>query len=165
MINIKKKIVVSALVLTILGASVIATNQVFAQGANTGPFSTLVQKIANKFNLNKDDVQAVFDQFKTDHQTATQNQFIQKLDQAVRDGKITDAQKQLILAKQQELQANRKVNFDNFKNMTPDQRKTAMQAQKQVLSDWAKQNNIDLQYLFSGRMGRFGGMRGRWNMK
>lgn len=165
MIDIKKKILISALVLIITATGVAATSHVFAQNANSGPFSTLVQMIADKFNLNRNDVQAVFDQYRTDRQNAMQTRFEKMLNQLVQDGKITDAQKQLILNKWQELKANRQKDAANWKNMTPDQRKAARESQKQALSDWAKQNNIDLQYLYAGRMGHFGGMKGGWDMK
>jgi hypothetical protein len=36
--------------------------------------------------------------------------------------------------------------------MTPEQRKAAMEAEKTDLENWAKQNNIDMKYLFGGDM-------------
>jgi ATP-dependent protease ClpP protease subunit len=47
--------------------------------------------------------------------------------------------------------------------MTPDQRKAAMDQQHQDLQNWAKQNNIPLQYLMGGRgMGMMG--KGHWKV-
>ena len=167
MININKKIILSALVLTIVGAGILGTSRVYAQNTNGGPMSALAQMIADKFNLNKNDVQTVFDQYRSDRQSQTQANFEQKLSQAVTDGKITEAQKQLILSKHKELQDSRDTSRSDIQNMTPEERKTIKETQKQALEDWAKQNNIDLKYFFGGRMGlgHFGGMKGGWDTK
>ncbi len=146
------------------GITVFSTAPVLAQNSQ-GKYSALVEKIAQKFGLKIDDVQTVFDETIKEKQAQMEASFESKLSQAVKDGKITEVQKQLILTKQQELQANRMANSNKYKNMTPVERKTAMQAQKQSLIDWAKQNNIDLQYLYGGRrMGHLGGMKNGWNM-
>ena len=76
-----------------------------------------------------------------------QTKLKQRLDKAVSDGKLTGAQEQLILDKVKELEAKRQQDLQNWKNLTPEQRKSAMQEQKTDLENWAKQNNIDLKYL------------------
>lgn len=186
-ITLKNKAIIIALILTLAGMGIWGKTNVLAQNTTPGPFSTLVQMIADKFNLNKNDVQQVFDQYKSDRQNSMQAQFEQKLDQAVKDGKITEEQKKLILAKHQELISQRQNQMQNRQNMTPEQRKaemqnmqgktqeerktigeakkTKMETERKELEDWAKQNNIDPQYLFGGRRGHFGGMKGGWDMK
>lgn len=154
----KKSILLPALVAGAIGVgAVYGAAQIYAQGT-PGTYPAIVQKIADKFGLNVNDVKSVFDQNRKDQQTQRETKFEQRLTQAVTDGKITDAQKQLIIAKHQELIANRQTFFSSLKNMTPEQRKAAMLKQQQDLQAWAKQNNIDTQYLFGG----FGmrGMRG-----
>lgn len=184
MISIKKKLIISALVLTIAGIGIFKSTQAFAQDTNNNPFSTLVQKIADKFQLKKEDVQAVFDQDRTERkaqmetkraerQAEGEKKYLAQLDQWVKDGKITEAQKTLILNKHKELQSNRPSELQNMQGKTEEEKKAAMEAKKtematkrKELEDWAKQNDIDLQYLFGAGMGQFGGMKGgRWNMK
>ena len=81
----------------------------------------------------------------------------------VADGKITEAQKQLIIAEMTALKA--KYNPENSKSLTDEQRKTQMQAERDELAAWAKANNIDEKYLMFGR-GFSGGERGgRWENK
>lgn len=126
----------------------------FAMGSN-GNSSTLVQKIADKFHINTSDVQAVFDQERSERQAEMQVKFEERLTQLVKDGKITNAQKQLIIAKHKELQATRQANGSAWQNMSSEERRVQMQAEKQALDDWAKQNGIDHSYLFGGM-----GMRG-----
>lgn len=127
--------------LTLVGVGSYATTQAYAQ-SSTMP--NLVQMIAQKFNLNQNDVQAVFDQAKQQQMANRQTKIDNRLTQAVKDGVITDAQKQLIVNKLQEIQTQRQNTKDQFKNMTPQQRRDAMQRQIQDLQQWAKDNNIDL---------------------
>ena len=147
--NNKIKLVTTGAVL--IGITLLGAASVYAQ--SSGQYSNLVSMIAQKFNLKQADVQAVFDSARAQQKTNMQNKFNANLDQAVKDGKLTEAQKQLILQKRQELQNARQ----NLKNMTADQRKAAMSQQKTDLQNWAKANGIDIKYLF-GFGGRMGGM-------
>jgi competence protein ComGC len=151
----KKTLLIPALALTMAGTVLFATNQVNAQG--TDRQTTLVQKLADKFGLNKDEVQAVFDQEKTDRQADRQNKFGARLDQLVKDGKITEAQKQLILDKFKTIEADRAAKMEQMKSMTPDQRKAAMKADHEALQKWASDNGIDLKSVFGGFGHRMGG--------
>ncbi len=144
--------------ITLIGVTAAGSTKVLAQTTLSGPFSGLIDKIAQRFNLNRSDVQSVFDQYKDDRKNMMETKFTQQLDTAVSSGKITEAQKQLILAKRQELQANRVSNLEKFKNMTPDERKKAISDERQALIDWAKQNNIDLALLTGRGLGHFKGM-------
>jgi hypothetical protein len=152
----KKTILTVAAVSVLSGGLVVATTafaQTSASGQNGIP--SLVQEIANKFHLNTSDVQSVFDQHRQVAQSKMEANYETYLDNLVKDGKITDAQKQLILNKHNDLIGKK----TNFKNMTPAERRAQMQASRQDLQNWAKQNNINLQYLrpFGPGMRRFGG--------
>ena len=85
-----------------------------------------------------------------------QNREKSRLDKLVSAGSITQDQENLIISKFQELRLNRQ----NWKSLTPDQRKTAITQQQTDLQSWAKQNNIDPKYLLFGKMGPRSGMRG-----
>lgn len=148
----KRGIFLTAVGAVLVVATVLGGSRVLAQNSS-GQYSSIIQKLAQRFNLNPADIQTVFNQDRADKQAQIQNRFSQTLDQTVKNGKLTDAQKQLILSKLQEL----KNNQQNLKNMTPDQRKAALQKQRQDLQAWAQQNNIDMKYLFGGHMGMMGG--------
>ncbi len=150
----RKKLIMATLAITaVSGVTALGIGKAFA---DTSSKTTLVQMIAQKFNLNQSDVQSVVDQYRQDRQTQMEAQFKTKLDQDVTAGKITAAQETLIINKHQELATNRAAQMANFKAMTQAQRQAAMQKNKQDLTDWAKQNGIDVQYLFGG-FGRMGG--------
>jgi hypothetical protein len=129
----------------VAGAGVVGLTHTHAADTSTG--KTLVQKIAEKFNLKESDVQTVFDQDRTDHEAEMKQAMADRLTQAVTDGKITADQKQKILDKQQELRTQMEANRDSFKTMTEAERRAAMEKQRTDLEQWAKDNGIDPQYL------------------
>ena len=153
-ITSKKKLILAILAITaISGTTALGIDKA---SANTNSDITLVQIIAQKFNLNQNDVQSTVDQYRQEHQAQMGSQFKTKLDQDVAAGKITAAQETLIINKRQELANNRAAQMANFKTMTQADRQAALQKNKQDLTDWAKQNGIDVRYLFGG-FGRMGG--------
>lgn len=152
----KYKVIVPVLALATAGILVFGMP---AQANAQSPgeeIQSLVQMIASKFGLKTADVQSVVDQHRQQMQAKHETNYEARLTQLVKDGKITEAQKQLILTKHKELETKREENRNKMKDMTPEQRKAAMQAEKTEIETWAKQNNIDVKYLFGGDMGRWG---------
>lgn len=155
-----KKIVLTGAVLGVLCIGLLTAHSAFAATTSTDqtPIS-LAQKIADKFGLNKADVQAVFDQERQDRQAQHEKNYEARLTQDVTDGKLTDAQKQLILNKHKELEANMVNELQNIKSLTAEERKAARQKRMADLQNWAKENGVDVKYL------RMMGGRGRPGMK
>ena len=149
--------------LTLIGTVLFGAVNTFAQttASDQNPMSSLVQKIADKFGLNKDEVQAVFDENRQEHQARMQQRYEERLTQDVKDEKITEEQKQLILQKHKELSENRQSKMEEMKNMSVEERKTEMERERQELENWAKENGIDPQYLMGG-FGPHKGFRGGW---
>ncbi len=164
----KKKILLTALSLSLLGFGTLGRTNIFAQTTQNGtdPMAALAQKIASKFNLNIADVQAIFDQDRKDKEAERETQYENQLTQYVKDGKITESQKQLILAKHKELASSRQKEMESMKGKTEEEKKalmetkkTEMETQRKALEEWAKQNGIDTQYLMGlGKRGGPGGM-------
>lgn len=76
--------------------------------------------------------------------------FEDRLTQEVKDGKLTEAQKRLLIAKHNELQAKREADRpENWQSLTREERKTKMEAERQALEAWAKANGIDSKYFFN----------------
>lgn len=156
-INIKNKVVLSALVLTLVAISLWGTGTAFAQNT-VAPHSSLIQKIAQKFGLQEREVQAVFEEEHAVREAEMQTKLAERLSELVTEGKITEAQKQLLLTKHQELQAVRQSEFESMKDATLEERKAMMDQKRQELDAWAQENGIDPQYLHL-QMGRV--MKGR----
>jgi len=132
----------------------------------TNPMNNLVNAIAQKFNLNVSDVQAVFDDQRTNVQANMQQRFVDEIKQAVTNGKLTQAQADLIIAKKAEVDAQRaSLQKDTSKNR--EEIVAEMKTQQDALKQWAKDNNIPEQYLrFCGKgmpgRGGHGGMGEGW---
>lgn len=145
-----KKILISALALSIIGVASYGVTKTNAQNLQSG-YTSIIQKLATKFGVKEDDVKAVFDQQRSERQAQMQVNNEARLAKLVTDGKITEAQKQLILAKHKELQDKHANKQSNWYTMTREERQTYMQNDKTELETWAKANNIDTQYLMMGR--------------
>ncbi len=152
----KRIIFVSALAIAIVGASVYGATSALAY---TTQQNTIVQKIAQKFNLKTEEVQAIFDQERSERQAEMQKRFDEKLTEAVKNGELTENQKKLILEKHAQLKANREAEAASLEGLSPTERRAKMDAKRTELENWAKENGIDLKY-FMGGMGKFGGGRG-----
>lgn len=157
-----KKYYIAAAILAIVGASVIGASSVSAQ--NTDVRQNMIKSLAQKLGIEESKVQTAMDAIHSERQAEMQKKIEEKLAQAVKDGKITEAQKQLILKKHAEMKAEQDRNRDTMRNMTPAERKTAMEKKRAELQAWAKENGIDMS-VFQLGMGPKGGMRGFGHMK
>jgi hypothetical protein len=115
-----------------------------AAGSNAGnnPVSNLVSAISQKFNLNPNDVQQVFDQQHQQMQAQHEQAFKDRLAQTVKDGKLTQEQSDKITAKMDELKAQREADKDSFSALSPQDRKAKIQEQITALKQWQTDNNI-----------------------
>ncbi len=120
--QMKKSLLIAGAVTT-LGLATTLGVGAYAMGGGSQN-NELVTKIAQRFNLNQSDVQAVFDEYKNSEREARISERLQEL---VDEGKITAEQKTLIENKLKEVMAAR------------DQERKDLEA-------WAKEKNIDLKY-------------------
>ncbi len=145
-----------------IGAGIVRLATVSADELSTYP--PIVQKIADKFNLNVDEVKVVFDQDREDHQAEMEVKMTDRLTDAVTDGKITEAQKDLIIAKHEEIQAK----MEEIRNLTTvEEKKAAKDALRTEIQQWLADNDIDFQFIGGMGMGmgrEHGGMRGGMGM-
>jgi hypothetical protein len=151
----------SVVALTAIGA--LAFSAVSAAAPSTthiNPMATLVNALAQRFNLSPTDVQKVFDDQKAQMQSNMQRKTTDRINQAVTAGKLTQDQATKILAKQAELQAQEASFKASLQGKTKAEIQAALKAHMDALQQWAKDNNIPMQYLvmrgFKGIRGGFG---------
>lgn len=163
--SIRKTLLVVGAASSIALASIAGVSAATNSSANDGR-DNLINKIARKFNLKPAEVKAVFEEEHAAREAEHKKSFEAKLDQLVKDGKITPDQKAKILAKKAEMKAEMKSNRTEMKDMTPAERKAEMQKRKAELEQWANDNGINTDYLKlvighgpggHGRHGGFGG--------
>jgi hypothetical protein len=140
-----RNLILPVITLGIVGATLIGINSTLAQ-CPADP-SSLVQKLAKKFNLKEADIQQVFNEDITEHKTQMHQRIEERLTQAVKDGELTEAQKQAIIAKQQELEKEFVAHKDNFKDMAPEQRRAEMEKRHSELEAWAKANGLEGKFM------------------
>ena len=149
----KKKLIIglasAGVVLTSAGLIGMAS----AATTNTGQQS-LVDKIATKFHLNKTDVQAVFDQNHAEKQAERTVKEKTRLDVAVKAGTITQAQEDMLIAKQTEMHTF----VESLKDKTPEERKLAMKTKMDEFKQWITDNKIPDNLVHMGGHGRANGM-------
>lgn len=125
----KKSLLIAGAVTTLGIASTFGAHAAFAMNNHDPNDESLVERIAMKFNLSENDVQAVFDDYKSDQAAEKTSEYLQKL---VDQGKITPEQKTLIENKLNELR-------DKVNQEIAD------------LRTWADNNNIsDISYITKG---------------
>ena len=159
-----KKIIIASTVAAI-GVAGLVGGTAFATSQSSDGSDSLVSAIASKFNLNKDEVQKVFDEQRTKQNTEREQKVKDELAQLVKDGKLTQEQADKIIAKRAELQKEREANKPTTKpSELTDEQKAAkqkeMQTKKTELEQWLKDNGISTdyaKYLIGGKGSRAGG--------
>lgn len=99
----------------IASAGYFGTSFVLA-GDNTSAHQTLVYRIAQKFNLNESDVEAVFDAVRDEKQAEMKAKREERLSQAVKDGVLTEDQKTALLSKMEEHLSEKKENREEMQS-------------------------------------------------
>jgi membrane protein involved in colicin uptake len=149
---VKKNLLVAATAATLsLGALVPVA--AMAQSDSTTGSSSIVDKLASKFSLNKADVQKVFDEEHAARQAAREQESKDELAALVKAGTLTQAQADKITAKRAEIKAEMDANRNAMQDKTEAERKAAMDAKKAEIDKWASDNGIDAKYLMLGHGG------------
>ena len=159
-----KKSFLAAIAAAGVGATALGATAVFAASSGEGMkggMNDLVAVIATRFNLDQDDVQAVFDEQRGAHEAKRQQAEADRLTQAIADGKLTQAQADAITAKRAEMEADR-PDSEEMQSMTEEEHKADMEAKKAEMDAWIEENDIPQEYMFFGHHGRGpGGPGGR----
>lgn len=165
--TIKTLAITSAVVAGVAGFGTTAIHAATITNAAARPnrMTNLITTLSQKFNLNRADVQKIFDeqevQMRPEHDKKHAEKLKTRLAQAVTTGKLTQAQADLVTAKQTEL----KTFAESVKGKTEAERHTAMKAKMDELKQWAKANGIPEQFTFFDPMGGRDGREIRQRMR
>jgi len=131
-----KKVIIPAIVLGLVVTSAVAWKTGIASahfGGSGENKDKMAEELAAKLNVSTDQVSTAMNQIRTEHQAERKAEVSTKLDLAVTDGVITAEQKQKILDKMAENQANRgEVRGQKGKN-------------REAMEQWYKDNGIDFE--------------------
>ena len=123
-----------------------------ASADNSSRRTSIIERIASRFNLNKNDVQSVFDEQRKAHREEMTKQLETRLSEAVSKGTINEEQKSLILTKHEELQKEREADLESRHDMTPEERRADAQKHRDEMKSWAEANNIPSEFVGIGIM-------------
>lgn len=113
-----------------------------------GHSQEMIKTLSEKLGVDKSKVENAFNAIRSEHHQEVSKRIESKLSQMVKDGKLTENQKMLILAKHKEMEKERVSEMSELKNMSPEQRREHMQKERAELTAWAKENDIDLSLTF-----------------
>lgn len=140
----KKKALVATGVTTAVGLASIggalSITAMSASAENTKDIvkTSLADKIAERFNLNKDDVQKVIDENKQEYAANRHQKLEERLNKAVEQGKITAEQKTAIINKHQEVRDY----MESIKDTPQGEKRELMKAKLDELKKWAEDNGL-----------------------
>lgn len=150
--NRAKVAAASTIAVFVIGLSALGITQVYAQ-SNGNPISGLAQAIAQKFNIDPNQVQTTITDYR---QQNKQNNLQSHLNQLVTQGKITQAQEQAIITEISSLKT--KYNLGSLGTITPQERRQALQNAHNEFKTWAQSQGINLP-IFGRGFGRFSRLR------
>jgi hypothetical protein len=128
--------------LVMLGAG--CTGTLNAEPLVDGEYPPLVERFAERFNLDPDEVMDFIEELKEEKKVEMETRFEEKLDEMVESGDITGEQKQAILDKREEMESFK----ESLEDMTIAEAREALKDKKEELKDWAEENDLELKYLF-----------------
>lgn len=145
--QLKHGLLVSGAVLSI-GAASLGTAGLAqaATSSDTSPNQSIIEKLVSKFNLNKEEVQQLFDEDRTEREAERTQVMNDKINDLVTEGKLTQEQADKLIAKAKELQTQRESNRDSMNDKTDEERKEAMKAERESFTQWLSDNDIDEEY-------------------
>jgi flagellar biosynthesis GTPase FlhF len=141
----KKGLIAALAIGTLMAVGVLSIGQVRAEEVQPQP---IWQRIAERFGLNKDEVQTVFEESRGQRGEQAQVRQEERLNQAVSEGVLSEDQKQALQTKHEEMRQEREVNRE---------------AHKTEMDQWFSDNGIDHQAMMEhigGPGPRQGGGRG-----
>lgn len=148
----KRNLLVLSVAFLSVGVLFFHTASAFAQTDDSRSFVT---RFAQKLGIEDVKVQNAMDEIHRERHNEMQKKLELKLTQAVKDGKITESQKNAIMAKQKEMQERHLKMKKEFKEMTTEERHNAKKKLREEMENWAKEHEINFKELLSikGRHG------------
>lgn len=89
--------------------------------SNNSTFPPIVERLVEKFNLNKTEVEKVVEEYRNERIQQKKQLMEERLSQAVKDGVINESQKQALLKKFEEIIQRREQEKQEFQNWLSNQ--------------------------------------------
>ncbi|MFA5355172.1 MAG: hypothetical protein WC302_00315 [Candidatus Paceibacterota bacterium] len=136
---------ITYLIMTLVAVGILGFTVANAQADNGGFHSALIQELVERFNLNEQEVQEVFDEFEAENKEQMEERTSQEFTN------LTEEQKTAISEKMEEM----KQKMEGIKDLSGEERQEAIDQIKEGMEAWAEENGIDAP-CFRGMFGRGG---------
>lgn len=154
--NLQKKYVLPAIMLTILGGSMIAVRPAQAFFGSDNGQDTMVKELATQLGVSEDKVKSAMDTIHQKHEQEREQKMQEKLDSLVSQGKITAEQKTAFVAKL----AEHKKQMDAIRDdssLTDEQRREKMKTLHDELKQWLTDQGLSDIGIMGGKFGHVRG--------
>ena len=155
-IKIALILITSLALLSIGGVACVGEINAQASEETKSEYPLLVERFAQKFDLDKDEIMDFLDELKEERIADAEDRFEERLDELVEDEKITGDQKEAILNKKEEL----KTFKEDMEDMTISEAREAIKDMHEELRDWAEENDLELKNFFPKDEAHAFGLRG-----
>lgn len=155
--NAKKSLLIGAAIASISAGGVGVAGIASAQSAHDGN-ATIVDRLVEKFDLNKDEVQAVFQEQHQERHAQMATERSERIADAVSTGKITQEQADYLTAAFEDIDALRDSIVPGEEN---DEIRAQVREKMLAVHNWADENDVDLRALNGGHNGHGGKFGGR----
>ncbi|OGC46445.1 hypothetical protein A2V49_02845 [candidate division WWE3 bacterium RBG_19FT_COMBO_34_6] len=150
-----KKLLIVPLLVTVISLSGYFIPKTYADEGE-GFFPSFLQKLIEKFNLNKDVVQNFWGNYRDERQQeirqTRRQQIIERLTELIRLKKLNETQKNELLT----IMEKHQDAMDDLREKTFEERQKIQEEHREELEAWAKNNNLDLDDLNIGFFSRKG---------
>lgn len=122
---------------TIIGFGAYGISTAYAaEDTNLPPF---MSRLAERFGLNEGEVHEFMDEDRVEHKTQMEANFEQRMEEAVKNGDLTEDQVKAIETKHDELEAKR----EEVRNQEPGTRREAMHEIRDEMHDWIVEQGLE----------------------
>ena len=135
--NINNKFIAPVVVTLILIVAAVSTTAISAHGFSEK--GDLASKFAERFNLDEGEVESFFNEQKADHFANMQTVLEERLQKAVKNGKLTEEQKQEWLEMNEEFVTE----MDSYSELNHEERMEMISQHHDQMRIWFDQNGVD----------------------
>ncbi len=131
----------------VAAAGTLGAGAVLAAEERSHPADTLIAALAERFNLNVDDVQTVFDEQRVHLEGQWKQDHAEHMANLVAEGKLTQEQASAMTAHFEEQKAFK----ESLKDLSEEERRAAIEQHHEDMQAWIEENNIPEDVLFIRR--------------
>lgn len=151
--KISKTMLAAGAITTVAAGSIIGTSVASAQSGDGG--SGIVDRLVERFSLNRDEVEAVFEEERDEKHAEMEVREEERIAGLVEDGTLTQEQADALNAKRDEMRQSKEDLMDQ--DLSFEEMRDQMRSDMEEFEAWAEEQGIDLDAIRPEKGRGFGG--------